>query len=204
MDPAAPTHESVRLELQNILGSSAFATAARSRRFLSWVTEKTLAGEADEIKEFTVGVEVFDRADDFDPKVDTIVRVEAGKLRKRLDQYYENEGANAPVRITMTKGGYVPGFERRAAVPAPARTPFAWWKYAVAVGFLILSIGRGAHLLACGNARGRTLRSSSAVSELQFRPCQRIFRRRTHRRPDRRPVAPGWTAGRFAHVGVHV
>src|SRR5262245_44563424 len=101
--------DKLREELARILSSEGFATAARARRFLAYVVEETLAGREDEIKELVLGIEVFDRSPDFDPRVDTIVRVEAGKLRKRLDAYYEK--ATAPgVRIEIPKGSYVPQF----------------------------------------------------------------------------------------------
>jgi hypothetical protein len=93
--------------LTNPSGSSfrTFSKAAPSRRrrvapVLSWVTEN-FGGSRQGIKEFVVGIEV--RPSRRFPKVDTIVRVEAGKLRKRLDQYYENDGASTPVRITMAR-----------------------------------------------------------------------------------------------------
>ena len=75
---STPSPQLIRQELAKILSSKQFAAAARSRRFLSYVIEKTLAGEHDGIKELVLGIEVFDRAGDFDPKADTIVQVEAG------------------------------------------------------------------------------------------------------------------------------
>src|SRR6266536_3550855 len=88
-----PSPEEVKRALQAILASRPFATAVRARRFLTYIVEQTLAGQTGAIKELVLGTEVFDRPADFDPKVDTIVRVEAGKLRKRLEEYYAGEGA---------------------------------------------------------------------------------------------------------------
>ena len=105
-----PTPEAVRVQLQTILASRLFVTATRPRRFLTYIVEQTLAGQTDAIKELVLGIEVFDRPADFDSKVDTIVRVEAGKLRKRLEEYYASEGAADPLRIEVPKGGYVPRF----------------------------------------------------------------------------------------------
>lgn len=118
-EPSPQSPETVRHQLKQILASHPFATAVRSRRFLTYIVEETLAGQTEGIKELVLGVEVFDRRSDFDPKVDTIVRVEAGKLRKRLQEYYENEGATAPVRIEVPKGSYVPQFHFRDELPAP-------------------------------------------------------------------------------------
>ncbi len=85
--------------------------AARTRRFLTYIVEETLAGRTEGIKESLIGLEVFDRAADFDPKLDTVVRVEAGKLRKRLEEYYSGEGVRDALRIEVPKGGYVPVFK---------------------------------------------------------------------------------------------
>ena len=92
---STPSPEVVRQELQAILSGRPFATAVRARRFLTHIVEETLAGRTDGIKELVLGIEVFDRPADFDPKTDTIVRVEAGRLRKRLEEYYADEGAAA-------------------------------------------------------------------------------------------------------------
>jgi len=102
--------ELVRAAMRRVTQSPAFTNAARSQRFLTWVVEQTLAGQTDSIKEVVLGIEVFDRPAGFDPRADTIVRVEAGKLRKRLREYYETDGATDPLRIEIPKGAYVPEF----------------------------------------------------------------------------------------------
>src|SRR5262249_26899986 len=73
----------VRAQLDKILSSSSFSEAARPSCFLRFVVDKTLSGEADRLKEYVLGVEVFGRKPSFDPRIDPIVRVEAGRLRKR-------------------------------------------------------------------------------------------------------------------------
>lgn len=108
-------------ELDRILASKQFAGAGRLSRFFRHVVERTLAGDADQLKEYAVGVEVFDRDDKYDPRLDSIVRVEAGRLRSRLDEYYHGEGAASPIRISLPRGGYVAQFERRADGPAAAQ-----------------------------------------------------------------------------------
>lgn len=110
----------VRAEVQRVLASKGFANAGRLSRLLRYVIDKTLAGEADQLKEYAVGIEVFDRDNQYDPRLDSIVRVEAGRLRTRLDEYYNGEGANAPVRITLPRGAYVAQF---AAKAEPAAKP---------------------------------------------------------------------------------
>lgn len=141
-----PSAEAVREELQRILAGRTFANAARARRFLTYIVEETLVGRQEGIKELVLGTEVFDRPSDFDPRLDTIVRVEAGKLRKRLDEHYQTEGAAASVRIEVPKGSYVPRFQSiEPAAPVQVRRP--WRKYVVA-GLAGLLIAAGAYFTA--------------------------------------------------------
>jgi hypothetical protein len=97
--------DDVRQELQRILSSPTFANAARARRFLAYVVEQALEGRGGEIKESIVAIEVFDKTSDFDPRVDTIVRVEAGKLRKRLQTYYANTSTAGDGIHPKSQGG---------------------------------------------------------------------------------------------------
>jgi TolB-like protein len=106
-------------QLDRILSSPGFATAGRGSRFLRYVVEQTVAGNGENLKEFSLGVEVFDRGESFDPRVDSIVRVEAGRLRSKLDEYYNGDGKLDAVRIGLPRGGYVPQFERFAIVGHP-------------------------------------------------------------------------------------
>lgn len=140
---AAPAPDQVRQELAKVLASQTFATSARLRRFLSYVVEETLANRADAIKELVLGTEVFDRPADFDPRIDTIVRVEAVKLRKRLDEYYRTEGSADTVRIDIPKGSYVPRFAPRewAAAPVSSRPVRRRALYGAA---LVLALGGAA------------------------------------------------------------
>jgi hypothetical protein len=87
---------------------------------LRYVVEETLAARADAIKEYTLGLEVFERGESFDPREDPIVRVQARNLRMRLARYYAGPGAEDPVRIEVPKRTYVPVFEdqRRAMLMA--------------------------------------------------------------------------------------
>jgi TolB-like protein/Flp pilus assembly protein TadD len=109
-DLQQPSAGAVRAELARIAASPGFAKAERMRRFIDFVVDETLQGRADALKEYPIGVEVFGRAD-FDPRSDTIVRVEARRLRKKLDEYYAREGRLDVVRIILPSGSYVPVFE---------------------------------------------------------------------------------------------
>ena len=109
----------VRAELDRILAAKGFASAGRLSKLLRYVVEKTLAGETDQLKEYVVGLEVFERDDKYDPRIDSIVRVEAGRLRSRLDEYYSVDGAASPIRISLPKGGYSAQFTRVEAAQQP-------------------------------------------------------------------------------------
>ena len=83
------TSDEIRAELQRILASGIFATADRMKRFLRFVVDETLAGKGDDLNESSLGIEVYDRDETFDPRVDSIVRVDAGRLRSKLREFYE-------------------------------------------------------------------------------------------------------------------
>ena len=107
----------VRAGLARVLASDAFRAAPQLSAFLSFVVESALDGRSAELKGYTIAVEAFGRSADFDPQSDPIVRVEAGRLRRALAQYYAGEGADDPVRISMPVGAYVPVFELAEDLP---------------------------------------------------------------------------------------
>jgi tetratricopeptide (TPR) repeat protein len=111
LDPGA-----VHAQLERILASKTFSRSPRISRFLTFVVEQTLAGQEDKLKEYLLGVEVFNRMDSFDPRIDSIVRVEARRLRYKLERYYEAEGQSDSVLIQFRKGCYVPSFSNRNAL----------------------------------------------------------------------------------------
>ena len=116
MDPGlTPPDPEVRAELEKILASPGFRNSERMRRFLRTTVERTLEGNTEELKEFSLGRDVFDRGDHYDPRTDSIVRVEARRLRKKLKAYYEGEGLLDRIVITFHPGTYIPGFSRPAA-----------------------------------------------------------------------------------------
>ncbi len=119
-DPAA-----VRAQLERVLASPGFANADRLSRFLRFVVERTLDGEGDQLKEYRLGTEVFDRAADYDPRLDSIVRVEARRLRSKLAEYFEGPGRADPTVIRVDKGGYAATFEAASADVVPAAGPEA-------------------------------------------------------------------------------
>jgi Tol biopolymer transport system component len=121
--PVSP--EAIRAQLNQILTSQEFAHAESLKRFLHHAVEQVLQGRGDRLKEYALGVELFGRGESFDPRLDPIVRVQAGKLRSRLQQYYSAEGRADQVLIEFPKGGYVPLFRRPDAVSVMESRPAA-------------------------------------------------------------------------------
>jgi hypothetical protein len=112
-----------RAELDAVLHSEQFMRAPTLANLLSYLCGKLFAGEAYQIKEYSVGVEVFRRGPSFDQDSDSIVRVEANRLRKRLAAYYAGDGASHRLQITIPLGQYVPEF--KSVVPEQAEEPAA-------------------------------------------------------------------------------
>src|SRR6516162_4618611 len=116
-DKPAPTNTAgkIREHLSAILTSEIFIRSERLSRFLRYVVERTLEGRGKEINEYSIGVEVYDRPTAFDPRIDSTVRVEAGRLRAKLREYYEAEGRDSAIRIQLPKGSYSPSFREIAS-----------------------------------------------------------------------------------------
>lgn len=106
---SGPNEQEVRQQLDRILKSELFAKSPQLSRFLKHCVEQTLAGRQDHLKEQLLGTEVFRRAP-FDARLDPIVRVEARRLRSKLDEYYAAEGAADPIVISFLRGHYIPRF----------------------------------------------------------------------------------------------
>ncbi len=107
-----------RAELKAVLASQEFLRAPKLAHLLTYLCEKLFAGEAGQIKEYSIGLEVFNRGASFDQDSDSIVRVEANRLRKRLAEYYAGGGASHSLQITIPVGQYVPRFESRNLLPS--------------------------------------------------------------------------------------
>lgn len=114
----------VEAQLRKILESPAFCVSARSRQFLEFCVDRAMHGEPYELKETTIAIEVFQRATDYNPKIDPIVRVHARRVRQKLEIYYKDFGADDPIKIDIPKGGYVPLISR--SLPR-RKTDFTDW-----------------------------------------------------------------------------
>src|SRR5450432_896006 len=109
--------EAIRDQLNRILSSIAFKNSRILSGFLKYVIEETFAGRGQEIKEYSIGVQVLSRAFDFNPQLDSIVRIHAGRLRRALKEYYYEIGIHDPVWIEIPKGSYIPVFLPQGSFP---------------------------------------------------------------------------------------
>jgi hypothetical protein len=100
----------VRLQLFRIVESERFRRSTQMIRFLTLIVDRTLSGHSEELKEYALGRDAFHRGDDFDPRTDSIVRVEAQRLRRKLREYYRSIGSRDPVVIEIPAGSYAPIF----------------------------------------------------------------------------------------------
>jgi TolB-like protein len=128
-----PDADDIRLQLDRIAASPPFAGSDRMTRLLRYLVDRTLRGEGEHLKEYVLGVEVFDRDQRYDPRLDSIVRVEARRLRSKLEEYYQGQGASDGLRIAIPKGTYVPVFELRDAALPVAVLPEAEYAAVAAV-----------------------------------------------------------------------
>lgn len=114
MQPVTPAAPAVRETLERLLASETFGRSERARKLLRYLVEREQAGEADRLKGSSIAMDVFGKDGDFDPSTDAVVRVQAGRLRELLQQYFANEGIAEPLRIAIPRGGYVPAYELNA------------------------------------------------------------------------------------------
>ena len=167
MAGANPTRRPFVSNLVRILNSGPFHQAQRRRRFLEYIVNEALAGRGERLKGSNVAQAVFDR-ESFDPNIDPIVRMEAARVRDRLREYYETDGRDDPIRISLPKGTYTPHIEFRQAPtldPRPARAaPIKQLMLAAAVLLIITASLWG---LSSWNS-GPSLPDESSIAVLPF------------------------------------
>src|SRR5437667_3158473 len=135
-----PTSGELEEHVREIIESPAFRGSRRSQQFLQFVIEKTVSGQGAQLKERSLGIELFGRPASYDTGEDAIVRVTASDVRKRLHQFYAESGLVSRFRIDLPSGSYVPDIRRHAAEavpPRPATRPErrripGWLFYAIA------------------------------------------------------------------------
>jgi hypothetical protein len=180
--------EAERSELQAVLQSNLFTRSPTLTHLLSYLCEKTFAGESAEIKEYSVGLDVFDRRDSFDQDTDSIVRVQANRLRKRLSEYYASEGADHPVHITIPLGQYIPVFKtmadgdpadasRTGRPPTPDHTREAGWRpsrqhiWVLATAVIVVVVGLALAFLSRNQSKQQPVIRSSNSPQASAEPA---------------------------------
>ncbi|WP_321476374.1 hypothetical protein [uncultured Paludibaculum sp.] len=168
-------------ELEAVIASGIFARAPSLAQFLSYICKKHFSGESHLIKETNIAIEALGRTEGFDPKKDSIVRVEAHRLRKRLRQYYEGEGSTHELRIEVPLGGYAPAFIEQvltrtsehqtevvlesAALPEVLPPPAPVWKFQprwlIAAAIMLICCGL---VLFSNSAHGNETAATDAVA----------------------------------------
>lgn len=137
-------------QLEKVLSSPPFDAADRSSKVLRFLVQQTVAGNGDQLKEYTIGVEALGRPESFDPRIDSIARVEVSRLRTRLEHYYAAAGKEDTIVFLLPRGGYVPRFEPRAARPPLQPAANVPLNKSIAVGAAAGVLALGALILAWG------------------------------------------------------
>src|SRR3954465_12843746 len=114
-----PQLDPSKIQIQRIVSSKAFKTSEVHRNLLNYLAGKSLSGEAQNLKEYTVGLDVFGKPPSYDPRQESVVRMHVGRLRQKLAEYYRTEGAGGGAVVDLPRGGFALTFEAR---PAPAPT----------------------------------------------------------------------------------
>ena len=103
--------DEIRAQVDRLVRSKVFETSEVHRRLLQYLADKTISGEADRLKEYTIGLEAFGKPETYDPRHDSIVRLQVGRLRQKLTTYYQTEAAQDDLRISLPKGAFKLNFE---------------------------------------------------------------------------------------------
>lgn len=181
-------------QLDRVIGSQAFHESESLRSFLSFIVNKLVAGEEDQIKEYTIAIDVFGRGAQFNPRIDSVVRVQAGRLRYKLQEYYSTEGKSDKILIELPKGHYKPVFSfieanngavKTEEVPAElprsavetavavteeeasggAKASSSWLVLGLSIAVVVLSLSTG--LLYWANQKARTQTGANAQGKAE-------------------------------------
>src|SRR5688572_22568842 len=113
------TREDIRTQVKRVLSSTQLSNSNILSGLLHFIVNEALAGRGNDLKEYNIGVKALKKEENFNPQLDSIVRIHAGRLRRALKEYYYEDGLQDPITIQVPKGSYVPTFELRSA-PVPA------------------------------------------------------------------------------------
>ncbi len=166
------TEEMVSAQLRKILQSAVFGRSRRLRRFLRFSVEQTLLQQTENLKEYSIGLEVFEKPESFDPRMDSIVRVVARRLRMLVERYYQTEGAADSVIIGFQSGSYVPYFRLRSAQTPEAAAPISEEKPQAEESPILLVADDGAD-----DAESMAGKLGMTVVALPQEKCEELLRR---------------------------
>jgi hypothetical protein len=130
------TDEATRAQVDRILQSKIFRSSEVLRHLFSYLTEKSLSGEADDLKEYAIGLDALGKPSSFDPRQESVVRMHVSRLRQKLAEYYRSEGTRDPIIVDLPKGGFKVTFEPRpldlpqppSSVSAATEAPASGWR----------------------------------------------------------------------------
>ncbi len=182
------SEEAIREELSRILESPMFIQSDRLSRFLRFTVEATLAGDADMLKEYLVGTEVYDRKPPYHPSSDSIVRSEARRLRNKLREYYESVGKDDSVSIYYRPGSYVPAFRSQRSEDRSHVTTHRAFRELLTQGLItqavdLSSVARKLDVQIVFEGTVRVLRSGAKSSPpTDFQPGENISKRHLMRK----------------------
>jgi len=144
--------ETVLVQVERILHSDTFQNAEALRRLLKYLADKSVSGEADQLKEYTIGIDAFGKPSSYDPRHDSIVRLQAGRLRQKLAEYYRTEGKDDPLIVELPKGHFRLSCEPRQVsespsepnqeIAPPVKAKKAW-AFEIVCAALIFALGWG-------------------------------------------------------------
>jgi len=216
-------HEEEWQELQTVLQSEIFKKAPNLLHFLEYVAEQHFAGNSDQIKEYSIAVQALHRPEQFDPQSDTIVRVTAHALRKKLEHYYASEGVGHQIQVQLPAGKYVLQFVRKqqqllsdpnasthqpeqgtADVEQPGPKNQLKWNVLVGSGILVaallatigtymLSRRHAVHLTKAGGAVQNLSTSQEAVMHIRFGKNEKSYID---------AAGQSWTADKYCQGGA--
>src|SRR6266568_1080582 len=141
--------ESSQAEIDRILHSDTFRNSDVLRRLLRFLADKTISGSADQLKEYTIGIDALGKPSSYDPRQDSVVRIQVARLRQKLTEYYRVEGKDDPIVVELPNGRFKLIFEPRVIekapelplpLPVPVLRHFRWKTVAIAcaAGFVVL------------------------------------------------------------------
>lgn len=171
--------EAARAQVERIFQSKTFRSSDVLRHLLSYLVDASLAGTADELKEYTVAVDALGKPSSYDPRQESAVRMQVGRLRQKLAEYYRTEGAEDPVVIDLPKGGFTVVFEPRKAafeeIPEarleslPSAAGWRLREIVLAVA-LVAAIGTSVFFGVRSRQQGKQIRQAEAGSDVPWTP----------------------------------